>query len=89
MKKYNGVDENEIIRYAHLYHMGKTENVPPAVKRMILEHQVINKFNWLPQDVAKITDDQLDLLFLMDDIEDDARHQKYQLKAFKEAHTYQ
>tara|TARA_R110000824_G_scaffold148242_3_gene317903 strand:+ start:77912 stop:78163 length:252 start_codon:yes stop_codon:yes gene_type:complete len=53
----------------------------PAVNRLIIENDLIEAFNWLPQDIEKIPYKKLQELFIVKEAKEDARNAKKEIEA--------
>ena len=67
-----------------MYHFfkgrGRTKgSVAPAIKRAIIEMELIDEFHWLPQDIEKIPYKQLQLFYIIRRQQRESANEKQQL----------
>ena len=66
--------------YNHQMSKGK---VTPAIKRAMIEVQLMKEFHWLPQDIKKIPYKDLQLFYIIVRQENENEHQKKALEKYK------
>jgi hypothetical protein len=62
--------------YNHYSTNGKALNIPADIKMKALELQLMEKFHWLPQDIAKIPFKKLQEMLLFMEVKGNAEEQR-------------